>query len=185
MELRIHMIFVIIVIAVKVWLVVIASLIIYSLCATVIDFKYSLFYQIFITVSPDEQIVKYILEHSQLEVPVFFIWMLFVTPLLFTTCVQMDSYVQLMCHTSLPYLWPSIIYSFREASAIFYSWDGVTYWHFPCSNTHLPYEGPVQYLQSLCCPCTMWNLIIIYISCTLNNHFSESGHIFFGISYCV
>jgi len=98
------MIFIIIIIAVNVWLVVIANLIIYSLCATITSLKYSLIYQVFINVSPDEQIVKYLLEHSQLEVPVFCVWMLFVTPLLFTTCVQMDSYVQLMCCTILPYL---------------------------------------------------------------------------------
>ena len=98
------MIFLIIIIAMKVWLVVTASLIIYNLCATIIGLKYSLFYRIFITVSPDEQTVKYLLEHSQLEVPVFCICMLFVTYLLFTICVQMDSYIQLMCYTSLRYL---------------------------------------------------------------------------------
>jgi len=104
MERRIHMIFLIIIIAVNVWLVVIASLIIYNLCATITSLKYSLFYQVYITVSPDEKFVKYLPEHSQLEVPVFCIWMLFVTPLLFTTCVQMDSYVQLMSYTIIPYL---------------------------------------------------------------------------------
>lgn len=109
--------------------------------------------------------------------PGIFIWILFVTHLLFTICVQMDSYVQLMCYTSLPYLWPSIIYSFLEKRALlFYSWDRITYWHFLCSNTYLPYEGPVKYLQSLCCPCSMWNLIIIYISCTLTHKFSGSDH---------
>lgn len=98
------MIFLTIIYVVKVCLVVIASLIIYNICATITGLKYSLFHQIFITVSPYEQIIKYLLEHSQLEVPVFFIWMLFVTPSLFTVCVQMDSYVQLMCYTSVPYL---------------------------------------------------------------------------------
>jgi len=71
MELRIHMIFLILIITIKVWLVVIASLIIYNFCATIIVLKYSLFYQIFITVSPDEQIVKYLLKHSQLQVRYF------------------------------------------------------------------------------------------------------------------
>jgi len=48
MERRIHMIFLIIIVALKHWLVVIASLIIYNLFATIIGLKYSLFYQIFI-----------------------------------------------------------------------------------------------------------------------------------------
>jgi hypothetical protein len=65
------MIFLILIITIKVWLVVIASLIIYNFCATIIVLKYSLFYQIFITVSPDEQIVKYLLKHSQLQVRYF------------------------------------------------------------------------------------------------------------------
>jgi cell division protein FtsX len=71
MERWFHMIFLIIIIAVEVWLPVILSLIIYNLCATLIGLKFSLFYQIFITVSLDEQIIKYLLKHSQLEVQVY------------------------------------------------------------------------------------------------------------------
>jgi hypothetical protein len=82
-------------------------------------------------------------------------------------------------HQSTLFVTVHYLQFFKEADTIFYSWDRVTYWHFLCSNTHLPYERPVQYLQSLCFPCSMWNLNIIYISCTLSHQFSGSDHNFF------
>jgi hypothetical protein len=82
-------------------------------------------------------------------------------------------------HHSTLFVTAHYLQFFREAGTIFYLWDGVTYWHFLCSNTHLPYEGTVKYLQSLCCPCSMWNLIIIYISCTLTHQFSGNYYNYF------
>jgi hypothetical protein len=74
---------------------------------------------------------------------------------------------------------------FREVGTIFYSWDGVTYWHFLCSNTHIPYEGPLQYLQSQCFPCCCgtWSLFTFRAPLPINP--LEVITICFGISYCV
>lgn len=184
MERRIHMIFIIIIIAVNVWLVVIANLIIYSLCATITSLKYSLIYQVFINVSPDEQIVKYLLEHSQLEVPVFCVWMLFVTPLLFTTCVQMDSYVQLMCCTILPYLWPPIIYSFLEKRALFFICETGSHIDTFFVLTPICLMREPSNIYSLCVVhvvCGTWSLFTFRAPLPINS--LEIITIIFGISY--
>jgi hypothetical protein len=118
--------------------------------------------------------------------PGIFIWMLFVTRLLFTICVQMDSYVQSMCYNNLPYLWPSIIYNFWEKWALYFIRETGSHidTFFVLTPIYLKRDHSNIYSLSVVhVVCGTWSLFTFRAPLPINS--LEVITICFGISYCV